>query len=122
MPSEDAAHDIFVDLDAERMSHLLGNSRTTEARIAVLHFEDCRDEFLRGPFRSWSLTGSGREQQSIFPLDQRPVKAQQHRRSDSNRNLWEAFGRHQESTDAEEQPIPGRQARALLRDRLRTSS
>ena len=44
MPSENAAHDIFVNLDAERMSHLLGNARTAEARIAVLHFEDRRDE------------------------------------------------------------------------------
>jgi hypothetical protein len=61
MPSEDAAHDIFVDLDAKRVSHLLGNSRTPESRIAVLHFEDRRDEFLRGPFGPWSLTGSGRE-------------------------------------------------------------
>jgi hypothetical protein len=48
MPSEDAAHDIFVDLDAKRVSNLLGNSRTPEARIAALHFEDRRDEFLRG--------------------------------------------------------------------------
>ena len=54
------------------------------------------------PFRPWSLTGSGREQQSVFPLDQRPMKAQQRRRSDSDRNLWEAFGRHQEGTDAEQ--------------------
>src|SRR5450759_5516196 len=77
VPSEDAAHDVLVDLDAERMSHLLGNARTPESRIAALYFEDRRDEFLRGPFRPWSLTGSGREQQSIFPLDQRPVKTQQ---------------------------------------------
>src|ERR1700687_202488 len=61
MPSEDAAHDIFVDLDAKRVSNLLGNSRTFESRIAALHFEDRRDEFLRGPFGPRSLTGSGRE-------------------------------------------------------------
>jgi hypothetical protein len=60
MPSEDAAHDIFVDLDAKRVSTLLGNSRTPESRIAALHFEDRRDEFLRGPFGPWSLTGSGK--------------------------------------------------------------
>src|SRR5450631_522701 len=107
MPSEDAAHDILVDLDAERMGYLLGNARTTEARIAVLHFEDRRDEILRGPFRPWSLTGSGREQQSIFPLDQRPMKAQQRRGLNSNGNLWEAVGSDQEGTDAQEQPIPG---------------
>jgi hypothetical protein len=60
-----------------------------------------------------ALGAGGRwcEQQSVFSLHQRPVKAQQRRWSDSNRNLWEAFGRHQESTDTEEQSIPGRQAR-----------
>src|SRR5450755_2747399 len=61
MLSEDAAHDVFVDLDPKRVRNLLGNSRTTEARIAVLHFQDRRDEFLRGPFGPWSLTVSGRE-------------------------------------------------------------
>jgi hypothetical protein len=49
---------------AERMSHLLRNARAIEARIAALHFEDRCDELLRGPFRPWSLTDSGREQQS----------------------------------------------------------
>jgi hypothetical protein len=46
MLSEDAAHDIFVDLDAERMGNLLGNSRAPEARIAALHLENRGDEFL----------------------------------------------------------------------------
>jgi len=32
IPSEYAAHDVFVDLDVKRVSNLLGNSRTTEAR------------------------------------------------------------------------------------------
>jgi len=100
--SEDATHDVLVDLDAERMSHLLSNARTTEAWIAVLHFEDRCDEFLRGPFRPWSLTGSGREQQSVFPLDQRPMKAQQRRGLNSNGDLWEAVGSDQEGTDAEQ--------------------
>ena len=59
-------------------------------------------EFRRGPFRPWSLTGSGREQQSVLPLDQRPVKAQQRRGLNSNGNLWEAVGSHQEGTNAEQ--------------------
>jgi hypothetical protein len=80
--SEDATHDVLVDLDAECMGNLLSNARTTEARIAVLHFEDRCDEFLRGPCRPWSLTDSGCEQQSVFPLDQCPVKTQQRRRPD----------------------------------------
>jgi hypothetical protein len=112
VPSEDAAHDVLVDLDAERMSHLLGNSRTPESRIAALYFEDRRDEFLRGPFGPSSLTDSGREQQSVFPLDQRPVKTQQRRRPDSNRNLGEAIGSDPEGTDAEQEPIPARESRS----------
>jgi hypothetical protein len=67
----------------------------------VLHFEDRRDEFLRRPFRPWFLTGSGREQQSVFPLDQRSVRAQQRRRPDFSGDLWEAFGRDYEGTGAE---------------------
>src|SRR5450759_3255255 len=114
MPSEDAAYDILFDLDAERMGYLLGNARTTEARIAVLHFEDRCDEILRGPFRPWSLTGSGSEQQAIFPLEQRPMKAQQRRRPDSNRNLGEAVRSNQEGTDAEEQRRPRRQYRGSV--------
>ena len=57
--SEDAMHDVLVDLDAERISHLLSDSRTTEAWIAVLHFEDRCDEFLRGPFRPLVSDGLG---------------------------------------------------------------
>jgi hypothetical protein len=72
--SEDATHDVLVDLDAERMSKLLRNARASEARIAMLHFEDRCDEFLRGPAGPGPLTDSGREQQSVFSLDQRPVK------------------------------------------------
>src|SRR5450631_674682 len=114
MPREDAAHDIFVDLDAKSVGNLLGNSRTTAARIAALHFEDRRDEFLRGPFGPWSLTVSGRKQQSVFPLDQRPVKAQQRRRLDSNRNLREAIGGDPEGSNAEQEPIPGSQSRSSI--------
>jgi hypothetical protein len=83
------------------MSHLPGNARTAEARIAALHFEDRRDEFLRGPFGTWPSPGSGREQQSVFPLDQRPVKAQQRRGLNSNGNLCEAVASNQEGTNAE---------------------
>jgi len=96
------------------MSHLLGNARATEARIAVPHFEDRRDKFLRGPFRSWSLADAECEQQSIFPLDQRPVKAQQRRRPNSDRNLREAIGGDLEGTNAEQEPIPGSQSRSSI--------
>ena len=47
---EHAANDIFVDLDAEGMSDLLGDSRVSETRIALLHLDDGRDEFRGGTF------------------------------------------------------------------------
>jgi hypothetical protein len=84
MPSEDAADDIFVDLDAKRVSNLLGNSRTPESRIVALHFEDRRDEFLRGPFGPWSLTGSGRESGALG------VKNTHHRKATHSNEAWRA--------------------------------
>jgi hypothetical protein len=57
---------------------------------------------------------SGRKQQSIFPLDQRPMNAQRRRRPDSNRNLREAIGGDPEGTDAEQEPIPGSHSRSSI--------
>ena len=57
---------------------------------------------FEGPFGPWSLTGSGREQQSVLPLDQRPLKAQQRRGLNSNGNPSEAVGSDQEGNDAEQ--------------------
>jgi hypothetical protein len=110
MLSEDAAHHILADVDTGCMGNLLSNSRAPESRITALHLENRRDEILRGPFWPWSLTVSGREQQSVFPLDQPSVKAQQRRWPYSNRNLREAVRSDQTGTDAEEQP-PGRATR-----------
>jgi hypothetical protein len=62
----------------------------------------------------FARTGSGREQESVFPLDQRPVKAQQRRRPDSNCNLREAIGGDPEGTNAEQEPIPGSQSRSSI--------
>jgi len=50
MPSEDATHDVLVDLDAERMSHLLRNARATEARIACFISRIAAMRSFEGPF------------------------------------------------------------------------
>ena len=42
---EHATNDIFVDLDAEGLSDLLGDAHTAELGIAPLHLDDGRDEF-----------------------------------------------------------------------------
>ena len=41
---EHPTNDIFVDLDAEGQSDLLGDAHAAEARIAPLQFNDRRDE------------------------------------------------------------------------------
>ena len=50
MLRQDPAYDIFIDLDAEGMSNLLGDALIAELGIMTLHFDDRGDEFLRGPF------------------------------------------------------------------------
>jgi hypothetical protein len=47
-----APHDIFVDLDAKGVSDLLGDTNTTELRIAVLHLDDGRGELRGRAFRA----------------------------------------------------------------------
>ena len=50
MVREHTAHDILVDLDAERMRDLLGDSHAAETRIAALYLEDRCDECRRRTF------------------------------------------------------------------------
>jgi hypothetical protein len=47
---EHAAHDIFVDVDAESMSNLLSDAHTAEPRVAPLHLDNGRDEFSARTF------------------------------------------------------------------------
>ena len=44
---EHSAHGIFVDVDAEDMSNLLGDAHAAELGVAPLHLDNHRDE-LRG--------------------------------------------------------------------------
>jgi hypothetical protein len=45
---EHAAHDIFVDVDAESMRDLLGDAYTAELGVAALQLNDRRNEFRGG--------------------------------------------------------------------------
>ena len=50
--SENPANYVFVDLDVERQSDLLGDSRTAPIGITLLHFDHQMDEFCAGSFRA----------------------------------------------------------------------
>ena len=71
---EDPTHDILVDLHAEGMRDLLGNTLIAESEFTKLHFEDDRDDFLCRTLGAWLAPGSRRrEQPAIFAIDQRLV-------------------------------------------------
>ena len=42
---EHAAYDIFIGVEAEGVSDLLGDLHTAELGIAPFQFDDCRNEF-----------------------------------------------------------------------------
>jgi hypothetical protein len=46
-----AAHDIFVDIEAEDAGDLLSDTHTTEFGIALFHINDGCDELRGGPLR-----------------------------------------------------------------------
>ena len=52
MLREHTAHDILVDVDAERMRDLLGDAQVAELRIARFQLDNRRDEFCGGAFRA----------------------------------------------------------------------
>ena len=71
-----AAHDIFIDLDAEGVGDLLGNALIAESGVTKLHFDDRRDEFRRGTLRTgFGSSSRGGKQPAIFALDQRSMES-----------------------------------------------
>jgi hypothetical protein len=76
--SKHAANDIFVDLDAEGMSDLLGDAHVPETRIPPLHLHDGRDEFHGRTFGTGfaAMQQTGKEQ-PVFSIHQCPVTLEQ---------------------------------------------
>ena len=71
MLREHATHDIFVDVNAEGMRDLLGDTYTAEPGVAALQLNDRRDEFCRGTFGAgFAATVVGGKEQTIFAIDQ----------------------------------------------------
>ena len=68
---EHAAHDILVEIHAERMRDRLRDAHTAELGIAALHFDDRRDEFWSGAFGTgFSATEGGGKEGALFPINQ----------------------------------------------------
>ena len=77
MDSENPSDDIFVDVDAEGQSDLLGNSFTAPGRIASFHLNDGIDEFFGRSFRTRPAPVIGRKQEAILVVCQHLVKVEQ---------------------------------------------
>ena len=72
MLGEHAAHDIFIDVEAKGVRYLLRDAHAAESWIAVLHFDDGRNEFGRGTFGTGLAWTTGRlKEQTVLSLNQR---------------------------------------------------
>jgi hypothetical protein len=65
---ENPSNNVFVDLDVERQSDLLGNSRTAPVGIPLLHFDDRMKEFNARSFRAWLPSTIRGEQHAVLSL------------------------------------------------------
>jgi hypothetical protein len=53
MDSENPAHHVFVDFDAEGQSDLFGNPLATPSAVAPFHLDDGIDQVFRWSFGTW---------------------------------------------------------------------
>lgn len=68
---EHAAHDIFIDIEAEGMRDLLRNANTAELEIAALHLDERRDKFRGWPlWTGLTSTAYGREEKTVLSIEQ----------------------------------------------------
>ena len=78
MFGEDPTNDILVDLHAEGMRDLLGDSHAAETRIASLHLDDGRDEFCGRTFRTgFAAMRRRRKEQAVVAIHQGSMELEQ---------------------------------------------
>src|SRR5438093_9380783 len=79
MCCQNAAYDVFVDVDTEGQRDLRGNSRTAPTGITPFHFNNGIDEFFGWSFRTRPKSVFGGEQHPVLSFDQHLVEMQQSR-------------------------------------------
>src|SRR6267378_918009 len=105
MYSENPAHYVLVDVEAERESNLLGNSATSPSGIPPFHFNDRIDEFFGRSFRARPSYAFGRKQRAVFSCRQHPVETQQSRWFENNGRPKNPCGAHQKGAQTSDNPI-----------------
>ena len=105
MHCQNAAYDVFVDLDTEGQRDLLGNSRAAPTGITPFHFNDGIDEFFGRSFRTSPTAVFGGEQLSVLSFDQHLVEMQQSRRPENDRGSHNPCRTHEKGAQTGDDPI-----------------
>ena len=106
MLGEHAAHDVPVDVDAERARDDARDPWAAEPRIARLELDDGADECLTRTLRTGlSRMRVRREEAAILATYQRRMKSQERRGTHGNSELADAAGTEEERPESAEQPV-----------------
>jgi hypothetical protein len=116
---EHAATDVFVDLNAERMSDLLGDAHKAKLGIAPLHLDDGRDEF-RGRIFGTGLAAMrrGGKEQAVFAIHQNLVELEERCWLDQRAKLRNPARTHEQRAETEHEAIERVRFGARCLDRL----
>ena len=123
MLGEHTAHDVSVDVDAERARDDAGDPWAAEPRIARLELDDSLDKRLARPLRAGPLGARARrEQAAVLAAHQRGMKREERRRAYRDGELSNASWIEEERSESAEQPVAPRRLGARRRARRRTIS
>jgi len=107
---EHTAHDVSVDVDAERARDDAGDPWAAEPRIARLELDDSLDKRLARPLRAGPLGARARrEQAAVLAAHQRGMKREERRRAYRDGELSNASWIEEERSESAEQPVAPRQ-------------
>jgi len=79
MFSKNPPHHVLVDIHAKGQSDLLGNSRTTPARVTSFHFNDGIDQFFGRSLRTTPTSALAGKQHAVLSFRQYVMEMQQRR-------------------------------------------
>lgn len=112
---EHAAHDIFVDVNAEGMRDLLGDADAAEFGISALELDDRRDEFRgRTVGAGFAAMHGGGKGQAVFPIHQGLVELEQCCRLDERAKLRNPARAHEQRAQTKHRAIERGQIRRTL--------
>ena len=106
MLGEHAAHDVSVDVDAERAGHDARDPRAAEPRIARLEFDDGADACLARTLRAGlSRMPVRREEAAILTADQCRMPSQERRGSYGDGEPPESAGTEEQRPESAEESV-----------------